>query len=267
MRSLLVRGHNPGPWTGLGTNTYLVGDEAPALIDTATGNDAFVAELRAALETTAAGGELGRVLVTHAHVDHVGGVPALRSCWPDVRVSKRAWPEVDEAYGASWDAIEGEPVLDVAGTRLWALHTPGHAPDHLVFFEPRTGTLFGGDLVQNGNTIVVPASKGGHLGSYLSSLRKVLELAPRRILPGHGPPIDQPAALLRAYLAHRLQREQQIVDALLRGPASVDTLTATLYPSLDPALVGGARENVLAHLGKLGEEGSAHAIDGVWTLI
>jgi glyoxylase-like metal-dependent hydrolase (beta-lactamase superfamily II) len=152
------------------------------------------------------------------------------------------------------------------------LHTPGHAPDHVCFFEPRSGTLFSGDLVVNGGTVMIPASHGGSLKQYLDSLRRMLDLQPRRILPGHGDPIEQPAALLRGYLAHRLERERQIIDALRHSPATIPGIVAAVYPGLDRGLTPAAAESVLAHLRKLEEEGrvtqeDAESDDRVWRLV
>jgi hydroxyacylglutathione hydrolase len=117
--------------------------------------------------------------------------------------------------------------------------------------------VFAGDLVVNGGTVVIPASLDGSLADYLRSLRVLLDLQPRRIYPGHGAPIDQPASLLRGYIAHRLARERQIVEALADGPAPLASLVARIYPGLDPALVGAASESTLAHLHKLRDEGRA----------
>jgi glyoxylase-like metal-dependent hydrolase (beta-lactamase superfamily II) len=109
----------------------------------------------------------------------------------------------------------------------------------------------------NGGTVVIPTSAGGSLSQYLGSLKRVLDLQPRRILAGHGPPIDQPASLLREYVAHRLGRERQILDVLAGGPLTVQDIVAQVYPSLTPELKGAAAESVLAHLLKLEEEGRA----------
>jgi hydroxyacylglutathione hydrolase len=126
--------------------------------------------------------------------------------------------------------------------------------------------LFAGDLVVNGGTVLIPASHGGSVAQYLASLRRVLELQPRRILPGHGGPIDQPAALLRGYIAHRLSRERQIVDLLRERPMTVDALVGRIYPDLAANIRGAAAESVLAHVLKLQEEGRAAVEGGEWRL-
>jgi glyoxylase-like metal-dependent hydrolase (beta-lactamase superfamily II) len=104
---------------------------------------------------------------------------------------------------------------------------------------------------------VIPVSKGGDLRAYLTSLRRVRELAPRRLLPGHGPIVDDPAALIDEYLAHRAQREQQILKAILDGARTVPEIVCRVYPALPESLSDAAAESVRAHLVKLRDEGRA----------
>ena len=145
---------------------------------------------------------------------------------------------------------------------LWVIHTPGHAPDHVCYYEPSAAVVFCGDLLVNGGTITIPPSHGGNLRQYMKSLRRVLDLQPRQALAGHGDPIDNPPALIRAYIGHRLMREQQIVDVLDAGPSSIDTIVSRVYPGLQADLIEAAAENVHAHLIKLLEEGRASKSDG-----
>ena len=252
MRVRLIFGHNPGPWTGRGSNTWLIEGGTPTLIDCGSGASEHVDELAATVDQQAA--PLSQVLVTHAHPDHAGGAPALAARWPDLRFSKYPWPERDAQFDVTWNWLRDGELVSAGDGQLWVVHTPGHAPDHLCFFEPHTGTVFAGDLVVNGGTVVIPASHGGSVSDYLRSLGRILELQPRRILPGHGPAIDQPMALLRGYIAHRRSREQQIVEALRSAPATVSAIVAAVYPGLSPDLTAAAHETVLAHLRKLEEE-------------
>ena len=147
-----------------------------------------------------------------------------------------------------------------------AIHTPCHAPDHLSFFEPRSSTLFCGDLLVNGGTVMIPVSSGGDLARYMQSLRRVLDLQPRRALAGHGDPIENPAALIRAYIGHRSMREQQILDVLSKGPASVDEIVRRVYQNLQTDLEKPAAENVLAHLLKLRGDGRVREEASSWFL-
>lgn len=264
MRETLVFAHDPGPWTGRGSNTWLIHGAEPTLIDTGSGRPQHLEDLALALGSGDVSGPraLSRVLVTHAHTDHAGGASAIAGRWPACQFAKLPWPDRDPRYPVPWVPLGDDDTIAAGDTSLWVVHTPGHSPDHVCFFEPRSGTLFGGDLVMNGGTVVIPASHGGSLSQYLRSLQRVLDLGPRRILPGHGPVIEQPATLLRGYIAHRLARERQILDALQSRPTSVTDLVAVVYPGLQPDLAGAAAESVLAHLAKLCEEDRARPEPG-----
>jgi glyoxylase-like metal-dependent hydrolase (beta-lactamase superfamily II) len=258
MRVRLIPGHNPGPFTGSGTNTYLLPGAAPALIDAGPGDPRHLDEVAEALDpgdgTPPA--SLAWILVTHAHSDHAAGSAALVARWPRAIAAKLPWPEKDARYAVSFAPLADAEVVPAGDATLWVVHTPGHAPDHVCFFEPHSGILFGGDLVVNGGTVMIPASSGGSLAHYLASLNRVLDLQPRRILPAHGPPIEQPAPLLRSYLAHRRLRERQVLDLLAEGPLSIRDLVGLIYADLAGELRGAASESVLAHLVKLRDEGS-----------
>jgi len=123
-----------------------------------------------------------------------------------------------------------------------------------------------GDLVVLGGSVMIHWSRGGDLAQYLASLERVRALGPRRLLPAHGPPIDDPQSLLIGYREHRLQRERQVIDALRAGHTSVQDIAESIYDGLAPALLPAAQENVRAHLEKLKAEGRAADADGRWTL-
>ena len=258
MRIVPLFAHNPSAWTGAGNHTYLLRDGGDAtLIDAGVGHPEHLGELQRALsELGSAAGDirLGQVLVTHAHEDHAAGAPAIAAAHAGARFSKRPWPERDVRYAVPWQPLRHEEVVRVGASELVALHTPGHAPDHLCFFDPRSGVLFGGDLVVQGGTVAILASAGGSLRDYLASLRSILELKPRRILPAHGSAIEEPAPLLRSYLSHRAMRERQIADLVVSTPQTVDDLVARIYAGLAPGLRRAASESVLAHLHKLRDE-------------
>src|SRR5690606_33300032 len=110
---------------------------------------------------------------------------------------------------AAWQPLRDGDVVPAGDVELHVVHTPGHAPDHLAFWEPSTQTLFSGDLVVPGTTVVIPANMEGSLSAYLQSLERVLALGPARLMPAHGSPVDDPQTLIRQYIAHRLERERQ----------------------------------------------------------
>jgi glyoxylase-like metal-dependent hydrolase (beta-lactamase superfamily II) len=124
--------------------------------------------------------------------------------------------------------------------------------------------LFCGDLLIQGGTVVIPGSRGGNMTAYLESLQRVGRLDPRRVLPAHGQAIEQPMELIQNYLAHRREREAQILTAMTDGHSTVEALTACIYDALPASLTGAARDTVLAHLIKLETEGRAELIDGHW---
>ena len=248
---LRIPAENPSPWTGPeGNNTYLLTGAVPTLVDAGVGVPAHLDAVARVLGPS----RLARVLITHSHPDHVEGVPALVERWPDAEV--RNYPP-DRC-------CDGE-IVAAGDTQLMALHTPGHAPDHFCFFDEQARDLYCGDLARRGGTIVVPASKGGNLAQYLASLRRIRELAPARLLPGHGPIIEDVVELIDEYLAHRAEREQQVMEALGSGAETVDRIVDRIYTGLHPTVVRAAADSVLAHLIKLKDEGKVvEAPDARW---
>ena len=258
----LVPGFNPGPYTGAGNNTYVISGEIPTLVDAATGKAAHLTALAEALAST----RLAQVLVTHAHPDHADGCDPIAERWPDTAFRKMPWPERDRLQSVECVPIEDGDRIPAGDGTLLAVHTPGHAPDHLCFFDETTGTLFSADLVVPGSTVVIPASSGGSLVQYLASLRRVLALAPARMLPAHGSAIDDAAAVLNQYLEHRQRREDQIIAALRAGDRRPEAIVDRLYEGLAPGLKRLAQESVAAHLAKLRDEGRARSDGEEWEL-
>lgn len=253
---------NPGPQTGAGNNTYLLTGQEPLLVDAGVGDPRHLDEVGRAL----GGVPLARVVVTHHHSDHAAGIAAIAARWPGVACLKKPWPERDGRYGVSWAEVDEGDEIPAGDGSLVALWTPGHAPDHLCLFDEESRTLFGGDLLVRGHTVVIPASHGGSLSQYLASLARVRRLHPDRVLPAHGEPIDHPEALIDAYVEHRMQREAQILAALAGGASTPVAIVPRVYDALPPALFDFARESVLAHLVKLQEEGSVRRVEEKWEL-
>lgn len=250
---------NPGPMTGSGNWTWLLPGPAPVLIDAGVGQ---ADHLDAIAGRVAAGPAL--VLVTHVHSDHASGAPALAERWPAARFDKWPWPERDAAFAVAWTAIADGQMLDTPEGPLQAVHTPGHSPDHVAFWHQASATVFTGDLLVQGSTVVIPASHGGSLSAYLGSLARVAGLEPKRALPAHGPVVDDPLALIAHYVAHRRRRETQVLEALSAGDATIAAIAARIYRGLDPRLLPQARESVLAHLEKLEDDGGAWREGEAW---
>ncbi len=263
--TILIPAGNPGPLTGPGNNTYLlIGHDGNAmLVDAGVGAPEHLARLQQHLIEHRT--RLRRVLVTHAHPDHASGAPAVARAFPGAVFSKYPWPEEDASIDVAWTPITDGHRFDQDGHVLTAVHTPGHAPDHVALWDAVNGTVYTGDLVLTTGSVMIPASKRGRLDDYMRSLERIRALDAKRLLPAHGPAIDDPAGSIERHLAHRRLREQQILDALAAGPSTVQALAGSIYDGLAEALVPAARENVRAHLDKLEAEGRAHQAHGVWT--
>lgn len=244
---------NPGPLTGAGNHTWLLTGATPTLVDAGVGDPAHLDALAAALDTS--GGTLVQVLVTHAHSDHASGAPALAARWPAARFRKHPWTERDSRVPVPWEALADGDLVQAGDLRLEVVATPGHSPDHVCFWHAASRTLFGGDLLIQDATVVVPGTRGGSLQDYLASLERVAALAPARVLPAHGRVIDEPLALIAHYLAHRRERERQVLAAIDGGAATVGEIVRRVYPGVADALAPAAAETVHAHVRKLAEEG------------
>jgi endoribonuclease LACTB2 len=245
-----VLGLNPGMMTGPGTNTYLVGDRAPILIDTGAGVPGWMP----LLETYMA--ERGwrapaRVLLTHRHKDHLGGVKHLLEQYPGTPVSKMIHKDTELPDGIT-DLRDGQKIAG-DGVTLVPIHTPGHASDHLCYFVPETKALFTGDLVLGGSTTVIP-DEDGDLAQYMDSLRRILRLDVATIYPAHGPVIENAKALIKEYIAHRLERERQILAVMGDGRKTIPEMVKVIYAEVPEALHGYAGQSVHSHLKKLKAE-------------
>jgi glyoxylase-like metal-dependent hydrolase (beta-lactamase superfamily II) len=259
---------NPSAMTGPGTNTYLVGIDEIAVID--PGPD----DARHLDAIAGCGGDRIRwILLTHTHVDHAPGAQGLKDrTGADILAYGPA-----KGYGDTPDVpLDGTlgdgDVIEATEYHLSAVHTPGHASNHLCFLLPEERTLFTGDHIMQGSTVVV-APPDGDMRLYLESLEKLKHLRPRlrAIAPGHGHLIHNPTAVIDGYIAHRVAREQQIVTELrTHGPATVAELVGRIYTDTPEELRPVASLSVWSHLRKLVGDGLAAAagsadIDDTWS--
>jgi glyoxylase-like metal-dependent hydrolase (beta-lactamase superfamily II) len=260
---LAINARNPGPMTGDGNWTWLIKGRVPTLVDAGVGETAHLDEIARALD----GQELAQVLITHAHGDHASGAPAIASRFPGVRFLKVPWPDRDAKWPVPMRAVADGDVIDAGNTALTVLHTPGHAPDHICLWHQGSRTVFCGDLAIKGTTVYIPAGHHGDLAAYLESLARVAALNPLRMLPAHGRIIDEPVDVLRHYVNHRRQREQQILDAVRSGFNTPEAIVDSLYRGLDEARRVRAREMVGAHLVKLERDGAVTRRGDAWNMI
>ncbi len=246
-----VLGLNPGLMTGPGTNTYLVGGRDPILIDTGAGVPEYPSVLEGYLRERG-WRQPSRVILTHRHRDHLGGVEDLRVRFPGLRVAKMIHRDAG-LPGPIEDLRDGQEVKG-DGVTLMPIYTPGHASDHLCYYLLEEKALFTGDVVLGGSTTVIP-SDDGDLADYMASLRRLQALEVRRIYPAHGPVIEDGPARIAEYIEHRLMRERQILDALGAGVVTIPSMVERIYADVTPALHRMAAMSVESHLRKLAREG------------
>jgi ribonuclease/clavin/mitogillin len=255
------------------TNAYLVGREKAYLIDPGCADleeqkklfrlvDAFIE----------GGGRMQAVLLTHQHIDHVA---AAAVCAHRYQLPILAHPATATALAGQVEVnatIQEGDRLDL-GTApdargpwwLEALHTPGHASGHLAFYEPHYRLLFAGDMVSTVSSVVI-APPDGDLTIYLESLRRLSSLESRLLLPGHGGVSSCPRQTIEMCIAHRVQREEQLLTALAQGPRTMNDLLVEVYKGVPEPMMKFARLQLLAGLQKLEREGKALANSDMWQI-
>lgn len=249
---------NSGPMTYHGTNTYLI-ETADGLVVLDPGPDE-PDHVDAIMRAT--GGKVDLILLSHFHHDHVEATPALRAA---------TGAPVAAFHDTAIEGFTPDRRLNdneiIAG--MTAIHTPGHASDHLCFqlaAQDGTAVLFSADHVMSWNSSVV-SPPDGDMRAYFASLKRVLERSDDVFLPGHGPRLREPRKLTRALLFHRMERERSILARLTKAPASTLALRDALYSQTHPRLQRAAERNVLAHLLKLSAEGKAVRDGEVWRAV
>jgi glyoxylase-like metal-dependent hydrolase (beta-lactamase superfamily II) len=196
-------------------------------------------------------------IITHRHLDHWSGLPALTANYPGLVVSHTPLDS-----GFSWAHID-EFLETAPGFQVY--HTPGHSPDHLVVMTPEKD-LLAGDLVAGTGTTLI-GSPEGDMSDYMNALRAMISHAPNRIFPAHGPTIHKGREALKAYLKHRLFREALTLKALDNKEAkTVSNLLPSVYPKLPETHLWAAAQSLLSHLQKLQQEGLAQNRDDLWSL-
>ena len=247
--------NNPGPYTFLGTNTYLVGNGRVAVIDPGP----FCDQHLAAIVDATRGERITHILITHSHRDHCDGARPLQSVvggeilsfGPTGTERGAGAPGlgeafVDPAFRPDRTLHDGDAVK-VGGVTLDVLHTPGHSPDHLCFALVGQRTVFTGDHVMGWNTTVI-APPEGSMAKFLASLEKLMSRHDKVFLPAHGGRVQTPQRVVKAYIMHRQWREQTILTCLEEGVCTIPRIVAKIYGALDADLKAAASLSVLAHL-------------------
>lgn len=238
MRIRSITAPNPGPFTLDGTQTYLLGETA--VIDPGPAIDSHIDAIHAAMP------RLRTILITHRHGDHAPAAAPLKKL-----TGARILAPLDDAD----QRLSGGETIAIDDVTIEVIATPGHTSEHVCFFTSE-GDLFTGDTVLGaGTTAIFPPD--GHMGHYIASLRTLRSRAPKRIFPAHGPVRDDAVALIDEYIAHRLERERQVLDAIAAGAKTPAEMRALIYPDLDERLHAAAEIQITAHLTKLREEGRA----------
>ncbi|MET0984856.1 MAG: MBL fold metallo-hydrolase [Steroidobacteraceae bacterium] len=243
--------NNPGYMTGPGTNSYVIGHERFFVVDPGPQEQRHIDRL---LEVTQ--GRIAAVLATHTHQDHSPGARALCERTGAALYGMRAaHAERQDPTFAPTRELRDNEVVNVDGLQVRALHTPGHASNHLCYLLPN-GLLLTGDHLMQGSTVVI-TPPDGNMRAYLQSLERLQTEPVRALAPGHGAVIEDGQGEIAGVIAHRLKREAKVIAKLLEagGAATTDDLVPPVYDDVDPRIHPVARYSLLAHLIKLCEDG------------
>jgi glyoxylase-like metal-dependent hydrolase (beta-lactamase superfamily II) len=260
-----VTANNPGPFTYLGTGTYIVGHGAVAVID--PGPD-MPDHLDAILAATA-GEQVSHILITHHHADHSPLARALSAAtgakvWgcPVVSTPVEGELKLEAGYDDFTPDVSvcGGAVIEGAGWTMEAIPTPGHTSNHICYALREENALFCGDHIMGWSTTVI-TPPDGDMGDYLRSLETVRARGFSTLWPTHGPPIREPGPFIDAYIDHRRAREAQILERLIAGETQIKAMVPALYAAVNPALWPAAARSVHAHMIELVRSGRV-AVDG-----
>jgi glyoxylase-like metal-dependent hydrolase (beta-lactamase superfamily II) len=251
---------NPSMMTGPGTNTYLLGEREVAVIDP---GPAITAHTRNIIEKS--GGTIRWILATHTHPDHSPGVASLAALTGAeiLGIAAPGGVNQDKTFAPTRILADGD-ALDTHEFRLEAVHTPGHASNHLCYRHAGLNWLFTGDHVIDGSTVVINPPDG-NMQHYIASLQRCRDLHCEALLPGHGEVIHDPARAIDWIITHRLAREAKVLAAVEANPGlTTRELVPLVYKDVDRKLHGLAERSLLAHILKLEADGITHEDDGRW---
>lgn len=265
--------NNPSAFTFHGTNSYIVGGHSVAVIDPGPEDEAHFQALMRALE----GREVTHIFVSHTHRDHSPLAKRLKAATGAITVAEgphRAARPLHEGernpFAESADsgfmpdlALGDNETVTGDGWALTALHTPGHTANHAAFALDRDGIVFSADHVMAWATTIV-APPDGAMSDYMASLERLLERDDRLFLPGHGGPVNDPAAFMRGLRTHRRMREKAVLTRIKAGDRTIAEMVKVIYRSTDPRLHGAAALSVLAHIEDLIEKGLVETDGPPW---
>jgi glyoxylase-like metal-dependent hydrolase (beta-lactamase superfamily II) len=252
---------NASLMTGPGTNTYLLGEDEIAVLDPGPAIDIHIERI-----IKLAGRPIRWILVTHSHPDHSPAADVLAQITGAVVYGRPApeGPHQDKTFRPAWFCNDGEFLEEIGEFDMEAIHTPGHASNHVCYWHRESNWLFTGDHVIDGSTVVIDPPDG-NMKQYIDSLRRVQRLECDAIAPGHGEIIHDPARVIDWLIDHRLQREAKVIAALQANPnVTTRELVPHVYRDVDERLYGLAERSLLAHLEKLEEDGLASRQSSCW---
>ena len=262
---------NPGMMTGPGTNAYIIGDADSDKGDLALIDPGPEIAAHAELLIQHTGKRLRWIFCTHTHQDHS---PSSRAVAKATGAQIFGFGKVPDDGRQDTEfkpdrALTNDDVVDCGAFKIRAVHTPGHASNHLCYLLEGAGLLFTGDHVMQGSTVVI-SPPDGDMYEYFASLNKLSDYAITAFAPGHGHVIEAPREEVTKIIAHRLKREQKVVDALTKAPvktATLDDLVPVVYDDVSPKLHVPARRSLHAHLLKLARDGRVVEKDPNWRLL
>ena len=257
---------NPGPMTGPGTNTYVVGKTDLVVVDPGPAEPSHVAAI-----LDCVGDQLKFIACTHTHPDHSPAAARLAEATGATLIGRVTVDDRHQDLTFQPAAqVEDDDCISGEGWTLRAIRTPGHVDNHVCFLLEEEGMVFAGDHIMNGSTVVI-VPPGGNMADYIASLRRLLDHDVKVVAPGHGELIPDCRGEVEKLVRHRLMREAKVASALDSVPRSLDGLVVTVYDDVDPVMHEWAKLSLLAHLIKLEGEGRTlkSKVEGVehWALV